>query len=229
MSAKPHVAVVEDHSLVRRGLESLVAGSERMVLTVAVSRPNQLARNVHHLDVILYGPPPGYTDGLPDGLSELSGKGKVLLLADFESRLLVTDVLRAGASGCAQRQISDEELLCAVEMVARGAVHVASSLSDRLRKELYEAEFGSLPPMLARREMETLRLLATGLTHSQIARRMNLTEATISTYVKRIRHKLGVGNKADLTRKAIEFGLVEAPGKAPRVLEAVHDQWRPAP
>jgi ATP/maltotriose-dependent transcriptional regulator MalT len=48
---------------------------------------------------------------------------------------------------------------------------------------------------------------AAGLTHRQIARRMMLTEATVSTYVKRIRNKLGVGNKADLTRKAFELGL----------------------
>jgi DNA-binding CsgD family transcriptional regulator len=56
-------------------------------------------------------------------------------------------------------------------------------------------------PVLAPRELETATLLAQGLTHRQISRRMGLTEATVSTYVKRLRAKLNVGNKAELTKK----------------------------
>ncbi|MBY8889480.1 LuxR C-terminal-related transcriptional regulator, partial [Streptomyces sp. PTM05] len=49
----------------------------------------------------------------------------------------------------------------------------------------------------------------TGLTHSQVARRMSLAETTVNTYVKRIRSKLNLGNKADLTRKAVQLGLLD--------------------
>lgn len=66
---------------------------------------------------------------------------------------------------------------------------------------------------LAPRESEALGWLAVGLTHRQIAGHMGLTEATVSTYVKRIRSKLNVGNKADLTRAAIELGLLDHSGR----------------
>ena len=67
--------------------------------------------------------------------------------------------------------------------------------------------------MLAPRESETLGWLAVGLTHRQIAGHMGLTEATVSTYVKRIRSKLQVGNKAELTRMAIGLGLLDKAGE----------------
>jgi DNA-binding NarL/FixJ family response regulator len=61
---------------------------------------------------------------------------------------------------------------------------------------------------LAPREVQTLQLIARGLTHAAAARELGLTEATVNTYVKRIRSKLHVGNKAELTRRAIELGYV---------------------
>jgi DNA-binding NarL/FixJ family response regulator len=126
----------------------------------------------------------------------------------------VTAALRAGAHGCVSRQADETELLTAVATVADGGVHVSPELAERLHRELRQPQAGA-PPALARREIETLRWLAAGLTHRQIARRMALTEATVSTYVKRIRNKLGVGNKADLTRKAFELGLFPEDDRPP--------------
>ena len=59
------------------------------------------------------------------------------------------------------------------------------------------------PSGLAPREIETLRWIALGFTHAQIATRMGLSQATVNTYAKRIRAKLAVGNKAELTRAAV--------------------------
>lgn len=92
--------------------------------------------------------------------------------------------------------------------MAAGGVYVDAVLASRLHTELRRPSAQPTSP-LARRELETLRWIAAGLTHGQIARRMDLTEATVSTYVKRIRSKLNVGNKADLTRKAIQLGLLQ--------------------
>ncbi|RSM62104.1 hypothetical protein DMB66_22730 [Actinoplanes sp. ATCC 53533] len=58
------------------------------------------------------------------------------------------------------------------------------------------------------REIETLRWIASGFTHAQIATRMGLSTTTVDTYAKRIRAKLNVSNKAELTRVAIELGHV---------------------
>ncbi|MFI9527122.1 response regulator transcription factor [Micromonospora rosaria] len=69
-------------------------------------------------------------------------------------------------------------------------------------------------PPLAPREAETLELIAHGLTHAQAARRLGISEATVNTYLTRIRSKLDVGNKAELTRQAITLGLVQRRGTA---------------
>jgi DNA-binding CsgD family transcriptional regulator len=66
-----------------------------------------------------------------------------------------------------------------------------------------EAEF-----RLSARESTALKWIATGLTHSQIGRRMGISRHTVDTYIKRIRAKLGLGNKAELTRAAVALGLL---------------------
>jgi DNA-binding CsgD family transcriptional regulator len=64
---------------------------------------------------------------------------------------------------------------------------------------------------LAPRETEALALIAQGFTQAQAAVRMGVSATTVDTYMRRIRHKLGAGNKADLTRRALELGLLASP------------------
>jgi len=67
------------------------------------------------------------------------------------------------------------------------------------------------PSALAPREKETLRYIARGYTHAQAARRMGISEATVDTYVKRVRQKFKLGNKAELTLLAIQVAWSELP------------------
>lgn len=219
----PHitrVAIIEYHSLVRRGLESLLSGSPVLCPIAMVADPVELDPAGPRPDVIVLGPSPDTEESLGEVVGKLAELGRVLVVADFGGRQPVTIALRAGARGCVPREAGDDELLCAIATVARGGVHIAPGIATRLHAELRLSP-ASAPPALARRELETLRWLAGGLTHRQIARRMMLTEATVSTYVKRIRNKLGVGNKADLTRKAFELGLFPGHGDVLNTLSEV--------
>ncbi|MGW1726754.1 LuxR C-terminal-related transcriptional regulator [Streptomyces sp. NPDC002306] len=203
------IAVVEQHSLVRLGLKTLLSGSSLLRVAALAADPGQLPDPAaQRLDVIVYGAPAQTGAELARAVDALTAHGRVLVVADFAGWQPVTDALRAGAYGCVSKQAGEQELLRAVETVALGGLHVAPGLATRLHREL-QRPAGTPAPALAHREREALRLLATGLTHGQIARRMGLTEATVSTYVKRIRNKLNVRNKADLTRKAIELGLLQ--------------------
>ncbi|WP_051951103.1 LuxR C-terminal-related transcriptional regulator [Actinacidiphila yeochonensis] len=225
----PHisrVAVVEYNSLVRRGLESLLSGFPGALLVSVVAEPHELAAGLAGRlgpDVIVLGPPPDPGLDLDRVIGSLSELGRVLVVGDFLGGRQVSEALRAGAYGCVSRQTDDEELLGAIGTVAQGGMHISPVLAARLRAELRRPPAAS-PPTLARREIETLRWLAAGLTHRQIARRMALTETTVSTYVKRIRNKLGVGNKADLTRKALELGLLSGSEARPSVTDGPWDE-----
>ncbi|WP_063762437.1 DNA-binding response regulator [Streptomyces sp. NRRL F-5123] len=216
------VAIVEQHTLVRRGLMSLLSASPGVRLAASVAEPGALAAALAEaapaepagpaprLDVVVLGLPARSDETHDTVVEEACGLARVLIVADFTDGRPVAAALRAGAHGCVGRMSAEDELLGAVDTVARGGIHVDPVLADHLHAELRQP-WAAAPPTLARREIETLRWLAAGLTHRQIARRMALTEATVSTYVKRIRNKLGVGNKADLTRKAFELGLLPGP------------------
>jgi DNA-binding NarL/FixJ family response regulator len=211
MTYTSRIAIVEHYDLARRGLENLLSISPLLRVVAVVAEPPELDGEQPPADVIVFGPSLRADEGLTDQVGALSPHGRVLVISDFTDRQPVAAVLRAGAYGCVTRHEDDDELLRAVTTVALGGLHVAPSLAARLHTELQMPAPAQLA--LPRREAEALRLLAAGLTHGQIARRMNLTEATVSTYVKRIRAKLNVGNKADLTRKAVELGLLRDDGE----------------
>jgi len=69
---------------------------------------------------------------------------------------------------------------------------------------------------MSAREQETLSYIARGLTHAQTASRMGITEATVNTHIERIRRKLGLGNKAELTRMAINLQQLKLTGATER-------------
>jgi DNA-binding NarL/FixJ family response regulator len=211
MPQTSRIAIVEHYDLVRRGLENLLSSSPLLRVVAVVAEPPELDPAQPPPDVIVFGPSPEAEKSLTRLIGELTPRGRVLVISEFADRQLLAGALRAGAFGCVTRHADDDELLHAVATVALGGLHVAPGLAARVHTEMQLCV--SPPLVLARREAETLRLLAAGLTHRQIARRMNLTEATVSTYVKRIRNKLNVGNKADLTRKAIELGLLREDAK----------------
>jgi two-component system nitrate/nitrite response regulator NarL len=98
-------------------------------------------------------------------------------------------------------------LLAAVQTVNAGGLFFPVEFGPRLAGVPQPVEMPG-NAVLTEREAVVLRHVATGLTHKQIATRLDLSKSTVDTYVHRIRHKLRVGNKAELTRAATHFGLV---------------------
>lgn len=134
--------------------------------------------------------------------------------------------LRAGASGVISKRESGEHLVSAVRAVIAGApVRSGGGYPDAVVVDEAQRPGGS---PLSEREEQVLRQIARGLTHGQIATRLGISPHTVDTYVKRIRAKLGVGNKAELTRVAL-LGQVPARTSvaAPRV-RASADRGAPA-
>jgi len=120
--------------------------------------------------------------------------------------------LRAGAAGVVTKLESGERIVTAVRAVTGGAQVCPSDGDDPPPAERSPASEAS-GHLLSEREEQVLRQISRGLTHGQIATRLGISPHTVDTYVKRIRAKLGVGNKAELTRAALLGRLV---GPAPR-------------
>jgi DNA-binding NarL/FixJ family response regulator len=199
------VAIVNDQPITRGGLEQLAAAVPGLTVAASVASVEDLDQLGDAYDVVVMDVPV-----LEDGLSLKT----ITRVAEFSRPLLVSGwdrppsllaVVRAGACGCVTRQSSHQTVAAALGVVAAGGFYLCEQLMPRFRREL------SRPPQadphgLAPREVETLQWIARGLTHMQIASQMGLSQATVNTYAKRIRGKLKVTNKAELTRIAIELG-----------------------
>jgi DNA-binding NarL/FixJ family response regulator len=152
----------------------------------------------------------------PDPLTHITeaARSAPVLVLDNDTTTS-TAYLRAGASGVVSKRAPGETLIAAIRSVicGRPAAPAELAMADLAMADLPVAD---PPPVdqpdaanqhLSEREEQVLRQIAHGLTHGQIATRLGISPHTVDTYVKRIRAKLGVGNKAELTRVAL-LGLL---------------------
>jgi DNA-binding NarL/FixJ family response regulator len=139
---------------------------------------------------------------LPDDLAHVTEAAKctaVLVLLNSATATEGGVYFRAGASGVISKRESGERIVTAVQAVTCGVRVRPEHCRDTPVVERTDA----CGHHLSEREKQVLRQIARGLTHGQIATRLGISPHTVDTYVKRIRAKLGVGNKAELTRAAL--------------------------
>lgn len=134
---------------------------------------------------------------------------RVLALTTFDLDEYVYDAVRAGASGFLLKDLAPADLVRAVELVAGGEAMLAPQLTRRLL-----VRFAATPtpstvlPRVTERESEVLKLIARGLSNTEIAGELFLSEATVKTYVSRLLAKLDLRDRVQLAVLAYESGLV---------------------
>ncbi|MFY1672106.1 LuxR C-terminal-related transcriptional regulator [Plantactinospora sp. WMMB334] len=206
------IAIIDDHPVKRAGLEKFVSETSGLSVATSVRCVEDLDRadvafDVAILDVSLRPGGPALS-----AIETLAGRGPVVVSSSWDRPLTFGAVLRAGVRGYVASHSDGQIIVAALVTVGQGGFYVCPELADRFQADLVRnvnVDAAGLAP----REVETLRWIARGLTHAQIAGRMGLTEATVNTYAKRIRAKLNAGNKAELTRMAIELGHMSSDGR----------------
>jgi len=202
-AARRTIAIVDAEPIPRSGMEHLVAKLPGMTVATSVSCVDELDATARY-DLVLLHLPADAGELAVKMISWVAQIGNTLVVSSWDRPTGPLAAVRAGARGCVLRQSTHDTVANAVHVVADGGLYLCQTLVDRFHQELSRpvaAETHGLGP----REVETLRWIARGLTHAEIARRMGLTRATVNTYAKRIRSKLKVGSRSDLTRIAIEF------------------------
>lgn len=203
------LAVVDDHPIARYGVERIFGACDDVTVVCSAGSLAGLAGAASEADVILLDL---YLDGQAPltaaSITCLSRQCPVLVMSASAQRADVLDAIRAGAAGYLVKQATDDAFREAVATVAAGGFYLSPQLADIIDAG---RRLGGTSPALAPREAEALRYIAQGFTQAQAAARMGVSPGTVDTYVKRIRAKLGAGNKADLTRKAIELGQLGGP------------------
>jgi DNA-binding NarL/FixJ family response regulator len=146
-------------------------------------------------------------------------KTNVLILTTFDLDEYVYDALRAGASGFLLKDVPARQLVAAIRTVGEGDALLSPSITRRLIEEFAasRAPVDTAPGLdeLTPRELEVLRLLATGKANSEIAAELIVGETTVKTHVTRILTKLGVRDRVQAVVLAYETRLV-TPGARPR-------------
>lgn len=199
------IAIVDDHPVARWGMQHMFGEQPDIDIVVSTADPDQLDPavpiDVVVLDLYLRGETPSLQT-----IRTLTQRSRVLIMSASGRQSDVLDALRAGADGYLTKHTGDAEFVTAVRAVAAGGFYLSSTVADLLQSDLDRTP-AAAPPKLSPREEEALSYIARGFTHAQTASRMGITPATVDTYVERIRRKLGLGNKAELTRIAIQLQL----------------------
>ncbi|GAA3844625.1 response regulator transcription factor [Saccharothrix violaceirubra] len=209
------VLVVDDQEMVREGFSALLDAQPD--ITVVGSAGDGVAAvaavRALHPDVVLMDVRMPEMDGLTATRLLADDPVRVLVLTTFDLDDYVYEALRAGASGFLLKHAPARELLDAVRVVARGEALLAPSVTKRLIEDFVKAQpvrvvRPAALTALTERETEVLRLVATGLSNTEIAVHLVLAEQTVKTHVSRVLTKLGLRDRAQAVIAAYESGLV---------------------
>src|SRR5438105_15182156 len=139
-----------------------------------------------------------------------SPNSRVLVLTMHDDPAYLASALAAGAAGYVVKKVADSELLIAIRAVHAGRTFV--DLTQTLTPPALPRRSGrgKQPQELSRREREVLRLLAQGHSNQQVAAQIRVSVKTVETYRTRLREKLGLKERAELYRFAVESGIVDA-------------------
>jgi two-component system nitrate/nitrite response regulator NarL len=212
------ILLIDDHALVRRGIEELLLSrGVQVVASVSsgaegVQRARELATDLILLDVKMPG-----MSGI-ETLQALRAAGvaaPVVMLTMSREDAELSAALRAGARGYLLKDIEPEDLVPALEAALRGESVVAPELVGALAR-LVQADAGAGAPAprtaapfaeLTPRELEILACVADGLSNKLIARALDISDGTVKLHVKAILRKLGMRSRVEAAVSAVEHGL----------------------
>ncbi|MBT8250930.1 MAG: response regulator transcription factor [Acidimicrobiia bacterium] len=206
------ILVVDDHSIVRQGLRSLLEKESGIEVigeafdgTSAVAAAQELRPDVIIMDVTMAG-----MNGIEATrrIIALMPTARILCLSLHADPHIVSSMLEAGASGYVVKSADLTELAAAVRAVAFGQIFLSPTIAgDFVRDHL--AHRASMPaePRLTDREREVLQLIAEGNGTGEIAGRLFISAKTVSTHRENIMRKLNLHNVVALTKYAIRQGI----------------------
>ena len=207
------VLIVDDHTMVRRGLVAYLKSESDLEVVGEASQGQEALRMCEELqpDVVLMDLVMPELDGVAATsiIRRRWSEVQVLALTSFQEAKFVRDALRAGAIGYLMKNISGTDLAAAIRDAHAGRSTLAPEVVQVLiQPPVQEPAIGrDLTP----REREVLALLVDGLTNAQIAKRLQISRSTVKAHVSNILSKLGVSNRGEAIALAIQQHLWQEP------------------
>jgi DNA-binding NarL/FixJ family response regulator len=211
------VCLVEDQTLVRQGIQSLLELTED-IRVVGIAEDGEEGPHVIERmkpDVVLLDMRLPKANGLEvlRALQRSERRPPAIILTTFDDDAAVLDGMRAGAKGFLLKDVSLEQLATAIRTVANGGTLINPMVTERILRSLEKTaatprELQSLQDPLTTRETEILRLMTGGYSNLEIAGALQLSEGTVKNHVSNILSKLGVRDRTRAVLKAIQAGYI---------------------
>ncbi len=210
------VCVVDDQTLVRQGIRSLIGlASDISVVGEAADGEEALAL-LEGLapDVVLLDIRMPKLDGLGvlEALSKQPSAPPCIVLTTFDDDELVLRAVARGARGYLLKDVTLEQLTAAIRTVADGGSAINPMVTERVLRgiERFGAGFEALPipEALTKREVEMLRMMASGYSNREIAKASFVAEGTVKNHISNILAKLGVRDRTRAVLRALHLGLL---------------------
>mgnify|MGYP005820761789 CR=1 FL=1 len=211
-----NILLVDDQTLVRQGLKSLLDMSERVAVVAEAENGNSAIAAVsqYRPDVVLMDIRMPEMDGI-EAVSQLSKEFPsvaVLMLTTFDDHASVIAAIQAGAKGYLLKDVSLETLVDAIEALYRGESWIQPVVTERIIKGLQsvrpQTPTTDFVEPLTDKELAVLRLVAAGLSNQEIAESLFKSTGTVKNQVSSLMAKLEVRDRTRAVLKAIELGLL---------------------
>ncbi|NEA38950.1 response regulator transcription factor [Streptomyces sp. SID11385] len=213
------VLVVDDHALFRRGLEIVLATEEDIEVvgeagdgSEAVEKATDLLPDIVLMDVRM--PKRGGIEACT-AIKEVAPSAKIIMLTISDEEADLYDAIKAGATGYLLKEISTDEVATAIRAVADGQSQISPSMASKLLSEFKSMiqrtdERRLVPaPRLTDREMEVLKLVATGMNNRDIAKELFISENTVKNHVRNILEKLQLHSRMEAVVYAMREKILE--------------------
>lgn len=207
------VLVADDHPLLRSGLKQVLAQEADLTLIGEAEDSEQVLQRLDEqpwdvvvLDIAMPG-----RGGL-DTLREIRRRRPslpVLVLSMHSEEQFAVRAIKAGASGYLSKSNASGEVVQAIRKVLSGKKYVSTSLAEALANALESSNDRPAHESLSDREFQVMCKIASGKTVSEIAAEVSLSVKTVSTYRARVLEKMNMRTNSELTRYAIQKGLVD--------------------
>lgn len=206
------ILLVDDHSIVRSGLRSLIdLESDMRVEGEAASGVEALqkVRNEQYDIVVLdiSMPDKNGVDTLHD-LKHVAPDLPVLILSGYAEQQYALNLIRSGCKGYLSKEANPDEIIKAIRTICNGRLYISSALAEMMATELTQPTDKKLHETLSDREFQVFFKLASGKSVTAIGEELFISVKTVSTYRARILEKMNLKTNADLTYYAIKNELV---------------------
>lgn len=212
------VLVVDDHALFRRGLEIVLAAEEDIQVVgeagdgaEAVDKAADLLPDIVLMDVRM--PKRGGIEACTS-IKEVAPSAKIIMLTISDEEADLYDAIKAGATGYLLKEISTDEVSTAIRAVADGQSQISPSMAAKLLTEfksmIQRTDERLVPaPRLTDRELEVLKLVATGMNNRDIAKELFISENTVKNHVRNILEKLQLHSRMEAVVYAMREKILE--------------------